>query len=353
MSERQLEFRVGLLVIASVVVAGGLIIRFGELNTFWERKVSITIHFEKAPGVTRGTPVRKSGILIGSVKEVTFDDRRGGVDLVIDIREKFPLRKDSEASLTRSILGDATIEFAPGSSREFLKAGDRMDGLTGEDPVELVTRLSADVQTTLESFEATSAEWRKVGKNVNALVDTHKDDLDTVIVEAVESLRQFTLATRSANQILQDPENQANLKRSLAEMPEMIEETRMTIKNIAAAVDQANDALGNISDATLPLAKKSSTIVTRLDNVFANLEVLSIELTQFSKGINREDGTLNLLLNDPQLYRTTEQTMSSLTTVLKNLELVMKDLRVFSDKIARHPELIGAGGALKGSSGLK
>jgi phospholipid/cholesterol/gamma-HCH transport system substrate-binding protein len=38
---------------------------------------------------------------------------------------------------------------------------------------------------------------------------------------------------------------------------------------------------------------------------------------------------------------------------MKNLDLVMKDLRVFSDKIARHPELIGAGGALRGSSGLK
>lgn len=353
MTERQLEFRVGLLVLAAVVAAGGLIVRFGELNTFWERKYTVTIHFEKAPGVTRGTPVRKSGILIGSVKEVTFDDRRGGVDLVVDIREKFPLRKDSQPSLSRSLLGDATIEFAPGYGKEFLKAGDRLDGFAAEDPVELVTRLSSDVKTTLDSFEATSTEWRQVGKNINALVDTHKENLDSVIVEAVESLRQFTAATRNANQILEDPTNQENLKRSLAAMPEMIEETQQTIRQIASAVERANQALGHISDATLPMAKKSSTIVNRLDNVFANLEVLSIELTQFSKGINREEGTLNLLLKDPQLYRTTEQTMSSLTTVMKNMELVMKDLRVFSDKIARHPELIGAGGALKGSSGLK
>jgi phospholipid/cholesterol/gamma-HCH transport system substrate-binding protein len=31
----------------------------------------------------------------------------------------------------------------------------------------------------------------------------------------------------------------------------------------------------------------------------------------------------------------------------------VKDLRIFSDKVARHPELIGVSGALKGSSGLK
>ncbi|RPI90781.1 MAG: MCE family protein [Planctomycetaceae bacterium] len=353
MSERQLEYRVGLLVLAALVAAGGLIIRFGELDTFWERKYPVSVHFDKAPGVTRGTPVRKSGILIGAVKEVTFDDRRGGVDLEIEIREKFPLRKDSEPSLTRSLLGDATIEFAPGTSREFLKAGDQLEGLTAEDPVELVTRLGSDVKSTLESFDATSQEWRKVGANFNSLVDKHRDNLDTVIVEAVASLQEFTKATRSANQMLLDPENQENLRRSLADMPAMIEQTRQTIQKVGGAVDRANQALTNISDATAPLAKKSATIVTRLDNCFANLEVLSVELTQFSKSLTREDGTVGMLLNDAKLYHTTEQTMSSLTTVMKNLDLVMKDLRVFSDKIARHPELIGAGGALKGSSGLK
>ncbi|MFM7163049.1 MAG: hypothetical protein ACKO3P_22070 [Planctomycetaceae bacterium] len=150
-----------------------------------------------------------------------------------------------------------------------------------------------------------------------------------------------------------DPENQANLKRSLAQMRQLIDATRETIASIASAVEKANPALGNISDATTPLARGRTTIVTRLDNVFATLEQLSGELNQFSKGLTREEGTLGLLMRDPQLYRSTEQTLSSLTTVMRNLELVMKDLRVFSDKIARHPELIGAGGALKGSSGLK
>jgi phospholipid/cholesterol/gamma-HCH transport system substrate-binding protein len=43
----------------------------------------------------------------------------------------------------------------------------------------------------------------------------------------------------------------------------------------------------------------------------------------------------------------------SASMLLRNLEPVIRDLRVFSDKVARHPELIGVSGALKGSSGLK
>ena len=353
MTERQMEFRVGLVALAALLATAGLIVRFGELNSFWQGKYRVTVHFSKAPSVTRGTPVRKSGVLIGAVSEVLFDDHRGGVDLVLEIREKFPLQADSQATLTRSLLGDATVEFAPGEATEKMLPGAQLEGLAAEDPVELVTRLSGDVKTTLASFESTSGEWRKVGKNINSLVDTNRDNLETVIAESIESLRKFTRATESANAMLRDPENQANLKRSLSQMPQLIDDTRETIASIASAVDKANSALGNISDATAPLARKSTTIVARLDNVFANLEQLSGELNQFSKGLTREEGTLGLLMRDPQLYRSTEQTLSSLTTVMRNLELVMKDLRVFSDKIARHPELIGAGGALKGSSGLK
>ena len=44
---------------------------------------------------------------------------------------------------------------------------------------------------------------------------------------------------------------------------------------------------------------------------------------------------------------------SALTVLLNNLEPIARDVRVFSDKIARHPEILGVSGAMKGSSGLK
>jgi phospholipid/cholesterol/gamma-HCH transport system substrate-binding protein len=73
MTERQLQFRVGLLVVTAGMVAAGLVFRFGELRWLWEKNYAIGVHFEKAPGVERGTPVRKNGILIGSVRAVSFD----------------------------------------------------------------------------------------------------------------------------------------------------------------------------------------------------------------------------------------------------------------------------------------
>ncbi|MGQ0633549.1 MAG: MlaD family protein [Planctomycetaceae bacterium] len=353
MTERQLQFRVGLLVVVAAFVAAGLVFRFGEMRWLWEQHYLLVVHFDRAPGVVRGTPVRKSGILIGTVREVSFDEERGGVNVLVEVAKRHPLRKDSRPMLSRSLLGDATIEFSPGTLREYFKPGDKLDGNSEGDPLELISRVEAKLNETLASFAATSDEWRKVGRNFNNLADTHRGSLDSVIEHAAESLHQFTLTMRSANQTLADPQNQQNLRSTLAALPEMMEDTRRTIAAVRQAVIKADASLGNLAEVTGPLAKRSQSIVTKLDSSVGNLEVLLVELNQFVRAVNHEQGSLNLLVSDPQLYRNLNDSAASLQVILRNLEPAMKDLRIFADKIARHPEKIGVGGALKGDSGLK
>ncbi len=353
MTERQMQFRVGLLVVMAGVVTAGLVFRFGELRWLWEKNYTLGLHFDRAPGVERGTPVRKNGILIGTVRSVSFDDNLGGVNVIVEIRERFPLRKDSHPMLTRSLLGDATLEFSPGKSRDFLKPGERIEGAPSDDPLEIISRMESKTTQALESFAATSEEWRKVGSNLNTIADTHRGNLDQVIEEAAESLHQFTITMRSANKTLADPVNQENLRTTLAELPKMMDDTRLTIQSIRGAVVKADAALGSLTEVTAPLAKRSRTIATRLDNSIASLETLLGELAVFSKMINSENGSLRLLASDPQLYRNLDLSAESLQIILKNLEPTIRDLGIFSDKIARHPELLGVRGVIDPSTGVK
>ncbi|MFN0051560.1 MAG: MlaD family protein [Planctomycetales bacterium] len=353
MSERQMQFRVGLLVLAAAAVAAGLVFQFGELKWLWQKYYNLGIHFDSAPGVEQGTPVRKNGILIGSVREVSFDDARGGVNVVVQVREKYTLRADSRPLLVRSLLGDATIEFTPGRSRQLYRDGDRMEGTAPEDPMELVARLESKTSQTLDLFASTSEEWRTVGKNLNGLMDTHRGHLDQVIEEAAESLHEFTIAMRSANQTLADPENQENLRKTLAALPRLMDDTSQTVLAIRQAVSQADANLTHLAEATAPLAKKSGTIVAKLDRSVGHLELLLSELNQFSQSLNQEDGSLKRLVSEPDLYRNLNESAALLQSLLKNLDPAMRDLRVFMDKIARHPERLGVGGALQKSTGLK
>jgi len=353
MTENQLQFRVGLLVIAAFAATVTLIFRFGEMRWFLEPAYSLTIHFTEAPGVQPGTPVRKNGVGIGTVRKVLFDEEKGGVTVIIDVKERFPLRSDSRPLLVRTILGDASLEFSPGTSRKAYVPGAKIEGIAAEDPLKMVARLEGTLTETLNSFAKTSNEWGLVAKSVNDLIDTRRGNLDLVVEQAAESLHQFTLVMRSTNKLLSDPKTEEALRVTLEAMPKIVMDTRRTILAINSAIVKVDQNLSNLQQMTKPLAERSETIAVKLEGSITNLEVLLAELSQFSKAINDNDGTLRLLATDPQLYRNMNESAATLQTLLKNLDPTIKDLRIFADKVARHPELIGVGGAFRGSSGVK
>jgi phospholipid/cholesterol/gamma-HCH transport system substrate-binding protein len=251
------------------------------------------------------------------------------------------------------LLGDASLDFTPGTAKEIIKPGTKIAGVSAADPMEIVGRMEARVSQTLTAFAETSQEWQKVAKNVNGLVETNRGHLDQVVARAAESLHQFTLTMQSAQKVLGDPQNEKNLRETLAALPRMVEDTRLTIAAVRTAVAKVDDNLGNLSKATAPLATKSASVVNRLDNSLAHLELMMAELNAFSREITRKEGSLSLLASDPSLYRNLNASAAALEQLLKNLDPAVRDLKVFSDKVARHPEIIGVGGALRGSSGLK
>ncbi|HUG93780.1 MAG TPA: MlaD family protein [Planctomycetaceae bacterium] len=360
MTERQLQFRVGLFVLAAALALAAMVFKFSDLKDLWEPKYSLTIHFDTAPGVFPQTPVRLNGIAIGAVREVDFDEDHGGVVAVVDIRRSVRLRADAEPRLMRSLLGDARIEFTTGRSRELLQPGSRLEGIPASDPLQAIDRVEQRLTVTLEAFEATSREWQQVGRNFNSLVETNRGNLDLVVERAADSLHQFTETMQTfheslanANAIVGDPQNQEHLRQTLAAMPEMILETRDAIAAVRTAVTTADANLKNLEQVTGPLADHSRSIVSKLDGTMTNLESLSGELDQFARIVARGDGTLRQFVANPGLYENLNRSASSLAVLLKALEPTLADLRVLSDKLARHPELLGVGGAFRPSSGIK
>ena len=360
MSDRQLQFRVGLFVLIAFALIGTMVFHFGEVQSLWQKQYQIAVHFESAPGVHAGSPVRINGITIGSVREVALDEQRGGVGVIIDIHERYELRADAKPMLSTSLLGDSAIEFAPGISATRLKAGTLLEGTMPTDPFSIVNKLDAKLTATLSSFEQTSVEWRKVGTNINGLLDTNQGNLNAVVERAAESLQEFAVTMKearqtvqSANKVFADPQTQENLRQTLAALPELANETRQTISLARRTIESAQKNFDNLQDVTNPLAKSAAPIMAKLDRTMTNLDQLSGELAKLSKLAAKEDGSLRKMIADPDLYRNLNRSSESLSILLKNLEPIVEDMHIFSDKVARHPELLGVSGAMRGSSGLK
>ena len=68
MDERVMQFRVGVMFLATLIITGILLVMFGKLPRLHRRNYPVQVRFDDAGGVTKDTPVRKSGILIGRVE---------------------------------------------------------------------------------------------------------------------------------------------------------------------------------------------------------------------------------------------------------------------------------------------
>jgi phospholipid/cholesterol/gamma-HCH transport system substrate-binding protein len=360
MTERQLQFRVGLFVSLALASIAALIFQFGEIQRYLRPKYTVNIRFKSATGIAVSTPCRRNGVLIGSVTAVHFDDENGGLIVKASIKDGVRLWPDGRVRLVSSLLGDSAIEFLPGKSKQALKDGDTVEAEPAVDPLNVVARMEQNVALLIDSFQQTSHEWQTVGHNLNSVLQTNQGNLHTVVARAAEALTEVAHTMKTVDQTLQDasrligdPQTQENLRKTMNALPVLAEETQRTVAAVRVAVQKMDQNLSNLNEVTAPLAKNGVTLATRIENTLANVETLSEELTQFAKMVNSPEGTIHKLAADPQLYVNLNRSAESASMLLRNLEPVIRDLRVFSDKVARHPELIGVSGALKGSSGLK
>jgi phospholipid/cholesterol/gamma-HCH transport system substrate-binding protein len=114
MDERTMQFRVGVLVLATVIICVVLIYLFSDRQSFLRGTYDVGVKMQTARGVAEGTPVRRRGVLIGRVTKVQLTEDYVLVTLNIS-NDVHPSSKEV-ATLQTSLLGDAEIEFAQPSS---------------------------------------------------------------------------------------------------------------------------------------------------------------------------------------------------------------------------------------------
>ena len=360
MDERNQEFRVGVMAVVAIAAAILMVFKFGEIGNGWKSGTRINIIMTDATGVYSETPVRMSGIRIGHVESLQLVAEGRGVMAHVLIDSEFSFRNDSVARTSRSLLGDGAIEIVPGSNGQPIKNGDRIAGRASSDPMEVVARIENNVTTTLAAFETTGQEWARLGKNLNRLMEASGSDGVSTIQRSAAAIEQFTVTMQtaektlaSAGSLISDPRYQHQLQVTLKALPELLNETRATLQTVNAVIREVDATVTNINVATTPLAKHSQGMVNRLDKSLENIEAITGELTVVSRMMNQNDGTLKKLLTDPAVYRNLNTTSASLAVLLENLKPVIADMQVFSDKVARHPEILGVRGVVRGSDGVK
>src|SRR4051794_16675909 len=177
MNERVMQFRIGMFVIVAGLVLTMLIVWFGESPALLRDQVYVKARYAEAPGVLEGVAVRKSGIRVGEVVHIDFDQRPNqpdGVLVTLAIERRYPVRDGSVPRLSRSLIGDVTIDLLPGTGDHNLVMGRTpaeapvIEGDVAADPSKALAAATIAFEKagdTLKSINEAAVGLSKISKN--------------------------------------------------------------------------------------------------------------------------------------------------------------------------------------------
>jgi phospholipid/cholesterol/gamma-HCH transport system substrate-binding protein len=378
MDERVMQFRVGVVVLATLIITVILAMLFGEGPVLFHGTYTVYVVFPQAPGVTENTPVRKSGVLIGRVTSVELLDE-GGVRVTCKIDAGVRLFQNETCRISSQLLGDTTLEFyytGPGPNRpnaqgavilpaaqgvqtpqpglgKPIEPGAVVQGQPSPDPMAVIADMQRNLATAVGSVSRTSDHMDEVVTRLNGLLAGNEQRLNSIIAQTDQTLGILRTTLESANSMIGDPQVQAQFRKAVTDAPRLLADAREAVVQMRASFRSFDQNMQNLEQFTRPLGEHGGSMVKRFDHAIQDLDTLVGEVVKFGQSLNSSNGTLGQLINNPELYNNLNRTVSRLDEVSQELRPILNDARVFSDKIARHPEMLGVRGALERRPGIK
>src|SRR5262245_37099039 len=276
-------------------------------------------------------------------------------EALIEIRKAFA-RLDKASPDLENIFRDfreltkATREAMP----ELRKTNDEIREL-----IRLANKTIPDFKRTGDEIADAARKISKIGERIDVFLQSNEGKL-------AKALDRFEDALKKVSDVLND-ENQKNvsvLLKNLRDGSDKLEaftkDTQVFLKEGAGAMKALNDTLIrtdaliiNLDKAAKPLADRGPVVMKNIEESTIHLNRTLADVRELLQAVARSDGNMQKLLTDPALYNNLNDSAAMVSRILPRLDRVLRDVEIFADKIARHPESLGLGGVIRPSSGLK
>jgi ABC-type transporter Mla subunit MlaD len=359
MNERTKQFRVGILVFATILMSSLLILWNSDFSALpFRRQYQVKMLVDQAPGVAPETPVRRRGLPIGRVASV--EDTDDGALITLNIDEGKQIKSNESGRIQQSLIGDAVIEFSPYKTDEApqpVPAGATVKGMYAANPIDMLADIQGDLKQTIQSLGRAGDEVATLANQLNQVLGENDMERVTKLVESVDAaMVQFTALTENINDVMGDEEFKKQLKEGLGQLPSVLADARAILTALEGAVTSADANLKNLQGLTGPLGDRGPQIVDAMEKSVRNLQTLLAEVAELSANINNSEGTLGLLIKDRQLHdqltSTVSQAQATITDVRclvndafirRKIDQILENVRVLTDKLARDPARIARG----------
>jgi len=325
------ELRVGLVVIASLVILAITILYIGSTGgSPWAATYHVKALMSDVNGLKPGAPVRLGGVEVGTVTKVDFAPAGSGmieVDMRLDRRVKSRITTQSTVTLgALGLLGEKAVDIAPSTKGVPIEDGGLMAGVA-EDPFKGLLSDASDSTTHLKRIlSRMDAGEGTIGK---ALRD---EELYARMVDVSVRLQEVMNKLESPSGPLGRLVNDQEMSRQLASAVKGID-------SIVARVDEGKGSLGILSKdediardlksltrsmndvaAQLQRGEGSAGRLLKDDALYRRIDGLSARLDSLVTKVEKGEGTAGRLVHDPALYE-------NLTAAAQDMRGLIGDIR--------------------------
>jgi len=300
------EIKVGAtIVIATIVFILGL--RFFQDLPLFRGTYNLVAEFDQASGLISGNGVRISGVVVGSVDDVSLDPASGRVRVRFHVDRDIPVTEGSWADIQGfDALGVVRMDIHLGPGAR-LPEGGLLEG-----------RPSNDVLGTLsDKAPGLVDELDNVLGNLNRVLG----ETGALITEPESDVRRTLVSVQSSAETLD----------------QMLDSERDRIGRILANVESFSGGLDSLTsenaDSVSALVSDLRGTLRRLDRNMQSLESVSASLSEVLRKVNEGEGTLGLMVNDPGLYL-------RLDSVLSNTNALLTEFRAHPEKFLKEMRLV-------------
>lgn len=314
MTERQMQVRIGTLVLVAMLLFMGFVLSIGRRSALFEERYSLWTSFSSTEGLAAGAPVRLAGLTVGNVTRIAFGrdpkDRRIVLTLSVEQRVQDRIREDSVASIgTIGLVGDKVLDITVGShDRPGLRPGAELASTDPPDYAQLlkkgdrildnVTRITASLDEFLVGGESTGK------RNLN---------------EVLRSLRTTLVEVEKGQGLLHD----IIYGREGAELLARMDRTVQSLEKVAKTVEMEGSPLLVRMDRTLQSVEKlAGTLETAAGPLLGRVDRTVQSLENIVKALETEDGLLHALIYTPK-----DETLGRLTQSLNTLDEILRQAR--------------------------
>lgn len=287
------ELKFGLISVFALVMAGLLIFAVGGSGGFFWQNYPLKVRFPNVAGLMSGSPVRVSGVEVGSVTNVELVP--GGAEVWFNIVDDMkPLVTDRSTAKIGSIslLGEGAVDIEPGLGGAPIADWGYVP--TGK-PAPTIAELTEQARTGISDVTAIVADLRAGKGTVGKLLTD----------EGV--YREFNNLLAAADRVAQNVSAGKGTLGKFANDPKVYDELNASVANLNAITTKLKSGEGSLGQLL-----NDPTLAKTINSATANLEGVTGRL-------NRGEGTAGKLLTDDALYKRMDSLTARLDTVLQNL----------------------------------